>query len=610
MTHRGREILFFTTVCLLTCFGVFVLPFLLPPPPLAGVSVANAAGFNNKVAAVATAFCATAVFLFSVWKRSPVPPPEEPVRPQRTIGWGIWLTAALVVGAIAGFLGWMVKISGLRHGGDAGYFVNQISSYTLDHRQLYTEIEFPYGPLLFYPPALLHSMLAGWHVSVQTCFFVVLVMVQVVGILLLGYVVNFLPMSRGWKILALCCFVPFTLQPVLALNYTVFRFIVPTACLIFCARRNDAWLAAGLCGLGTMLTLGVSPEIGFAFGAGAVAFALLQVRLRGRAWWAVAAMVPVAAAVFLLLVGRSYLRMLGLFAGGVFNFIVEPLPFVLIFLLAAVWLVPRMLAAEFRRDEQQATVLGACFVVSMALLPVAFGRADAGHVIFNGIGIFLLSFVAMTTRRRWKLVWAVSVVYVGLTFYLMDFRFSRVEVRDLVHRAALAYPDSWPSRGLFRLQARVKPWHAKWYVDPGALPPLRFDVDALAKIVGGDTVATPYVVPAGVEEELRERGLYRPDFYFFMIAVLDEKAEDRKIAAFNEARWAMLPDVPPYRESETQREANFVLQMALPYKAKRAEYVVGGRFSDNLHANWREVGRVDGYVVYCNLRNNARCYGR
>jgi hypothetical protein len=319
----------------------------------------------------------------------------------------------------------------------------------------------------------------------------------------------------------------------------------------------------------------------------------------------------VAAGVFLLQTGKPYLRMVGLFAGGLLNLIVEPLPFVLLFLLAVVWLVPRMLVAEFRRDEQQATVLGACFVVSMALAPAALGRADAGHVIWNGIGFFLLSFVAMTTRPRWEqTAWRVCVAGVMILCYQHELSLYKREILDLVHRVALRYPDSLPSRGIFRLRAKADPEKAEQYMDPGTLSPLRFDVDALARMVGGDTVATPYEVPVGVEEQMRERGLYRPDFYFFMVAVLDRRAEDRKIGAFNEARWAMLPAGLEYRVSETQKEADFILEIPLPYKAKRTPYVAGVRFSDNLHANWREVGRVDGYVVYCNPRNNAVCAGR
>src|ERR1700761_3042513 len=49
-------------IFLATCFGVFVLPFLLPPPALAGISAANVAGFNNKVSSLAAAAMGAFVF--------------------------------------------------------------------------------------------------------------------------------------------------------------------------------------------------------------------------------------------------------------------------------------------------------------------------------------------------------------------------------------------------------------------------------------------------------------------------------------------------------------------------------------------------------------------
>ena len=42
-------------------------------------------------------------------------------------------------------------------------------------------------------------------------------------------------------------------------------------------------------------------------------------------------------------------------------------------------------------------MLGALFVFSVALLPVALGRDDPGHVFFSGFGIYLLSLVAIRT---------------------------------------------------------------------------------------------------------------------------------------------------------------------------------------------------------------------
>src|SRR5580704_2111543 len=58
-------------ILLATCFGVFVLPFLLPPPYLAGISAANVAGFNNKVASLAAAALGTVVFFVALgWPRA------------------------------------------------------------------------------------------------------------------------------------------------------------------------------------------------------------------------------------------------------------------------------------------------------------------------------------------------------------------------------------------------------------------------------------------------------------------------------------------------------------------------------------------------------------
>lgn len=51
---------------LLTIFGVFILPFLVPPQIITNISAANAVGFNNRVAVWAAAgmsLLATAILL-------------------------------------------------------------------------------------------------------------------------------------------------------------------------------------------------------------------------------------------------------------------------------------------------------------------------------------------------------------------------------------------------------------------------------------------------------------------------------------------------------------------------------------------------------------------
>jgi hypothetical protein len=57
------------SIFLATCFGVFVLPFLLPPPYLPIVSASNVAGFNKKISALTAAFLGVSAFF--LFLRSP-----------------------------------------------------------------------------------------------------------------------------------------------------------------------------------------------------------------------------------------------------------------------------------------------------------------------------------------------------------------------------------------------------------------------------------------------------------------------------------------------------------------------------------------------------------
>ncbi|MGH9595571.1 MAG: hypothetical protein ACRD3K_02120 [Edaphobacter sp.] len=373
-------------------------------------------------------------------------------------------------------------------------------------------------------------------------------------------------------------------------------------------KQKNARRTAILLALGTILNFAVSPEMGFAFGGGAVTYALLQMRLQGRVWLLVAMAVPLGAGLFLIGVGRPYLLMMSLFADGLYNFIVEPVPHILLFLLAAVWLVPRMLATQIRSRWDEAALLGPLFVSSLVLVRVAFGRADPGHVFFDGVGIFLLSFVAISVRPRWQQVaWGACVAMSMLLGYVSVLHIFEFEIRDVVYLDVVKHPSSLPAQILVRVLERVRPATLKTYEKNATQSPVSFHGDVLQAIVGKDTVATPFDVTLEVEEQLRNRAVYRPDFYDHMVAVLDSSAEERKIEEFNQARWAMLPSGAEYRSSETQAKANTVMGIPLPYKAKHPPYVVGVRFSENLHQNWREIGEVDQFAIFCNMLRNPRC---
>jgi hypothetical protein len=575
-----------------------LLPFWFPAPALNAISVSNAYGFNNKVASLAAGCIALAVFLLSLRALADSESSWPQALERRPLEKRVWLPVAALATLATAFACWLIYISGLRYDHDLDYFVNQMTTFADYHLQLYSQIQFFYGPLLFYPPILLRPILSSWHVSMRVCYMIFLCLNQFLGICFLSYTVNALPMSRSWKIFALLAFGLFTLQPMLGANYTLFRFLAPVATLTFITRRTNR-LAVGLLFVaGAAFNLSISSEIGLAFTAGAIAYGILKISREGRAWFLVTVSPLLGCGLFLLLAGKPFLSMLTLFAHGAFNLIVEPLPHVLVVLLPVVWLIPRWLAHLFRERDPHAPFLGACFVLALALLPVAFGRADPLHVLFDGATILLLSMAAITCYPKGtQLTWAVVI---AATLALGHARLDQLWkgwVIAALNTDALLYPHSALTH-LYRVIPRRHSPGVAYGVVQDRSTNRKFELEALRALTGGQSVATPLPLGIGEEDQLKQSGMYRPDAYFGIEGVLDESAEESKIAQMNQANWALLPTGSRLRYSETEEFASALMGARLPYRPRYPPFVVGNKFQENLATLWNPVGILNEYTVY------------
>jgi hypothetical protein len=507
--------------------------------------------------------------------------------------------AALAGAALLAIYARLAFIAHIYYPGDAGYFLGQMSAAADYHRTLYTGLEFSYGPLLFYIPIWVRALLSPMHVTLAGAYFTVLVLEQVLGVWMVAYILDNLPIARKLKTILFLVYAVQMLQPGLGLNYTFFRFVMPFASFLFIVKRRQPWAVAGLMAAGEVLNLAISPEMGFAFGAGAAAFGLYRLCTSGRSWIRALVAPFAGAAVFLLIAGTGFLRMLALFSQGVCNFIVEPQPHILIFLFALVWLVPIMLAGFFRSQRPEAPVLAALFVISLGLLPSAFGRADPEHVVFNGFGIFLLSAVAISSYQHVRQrVWIGAVVVVLLWTECLDLRFFQHEARLMIHYDILHYGNPGMKALAQNFTRRISPSAAARYMTADFPGDQRFDSAKLEATVGDAQVATPYLLPLQVEDELKRSGKYRPSFYWYCVAVMDAAAETHQIDGFNEARWALIPTGEKVVLRETPDRLGEITGIALPYKSKRKPYVAGERFYENLQTRWRPVSAVSGYTVY------------
>jgi hypothetical protein len=572
---------------LATCLGVFVLPFLFPAKYFQGVSASNLAGFNNEVAAISAAFLGTLVFFLALkWPwilgLDTVELAAREADDEGRISRGLVSAVVLAWGGAVLLFGMTILWMGVRYEYDWGYFLNRMSVHAEFGRKLYSQMEFAYGPLLIDLAVMMQAILSPFHVSAASAYLVTLVLEVMGGLLMMVYLIEHLPMSRRWRAGIFLLVAAGMMVTNMGPNYTFVRFAPQLVFLVLAWKSKRAWKAALWIFVGQAVCLGLSPEIGFAFVVGSFAFAVYCCFTRGRSWaWAAAAPI-VSAMIFLLVEGWPYLHRVGISAHGVYSFPVEPLPFILVFLFALVWLVPLSLAEFFRRGRAEAPMMATLYLMSLALLPAGFGRADPAHVYWNGLSVLLLSAVAISSRPRWQQVaWGGCLTVVILWMCNINRSVNWFEMKPVLHAEAAGFRDLLEGRRPTRKPA-----------DDGG-----FDLHGVQAIVGHDPVATPVEVPLSVEKMLRASGQYTPSFYNFYFNLFDAAAEDRQIEEFNESKWALLPP-GKYGNVERPEDLGVVMGLALPYRSRRPVFVMGPRFAQNLADNWRLRGKVGSYLVY------------
>lgn len=412
MLNARRDAWFAAALTVAAAFSIFRLPFLLPPAQAPVVSASLAGGFNNRVATIAAICLALSSFAITLCCRPKTPETEQAAHPQLS-------RRALLAGSF-GLTAWYVLLGGLaylgdlRSAGEAHYFLTQMTTASAFHLPLYRGVEFAYGPLLFYPPMVLKPLFSFSSQPLQAAYLFTLLSSEFLGAHLLGWSINQLPISlpvrRTMYILLLTLA---TLDLGLGLNYTLLRFILPVASLLFCVgQARTAWRLAVLVVIAELLNLGLSPEMGAAFAAGVVTYALLRVG-RFEFGFLLVTLAPLAALVaFLGVFGSSAFSTMKLFSSGTYNLIVEPQWYMLLFLVALIWLAPRAVASLWWNKDEESRVWTALLISGVALVPAALGRADAGHVLLNGIPILMLSLLGI---RSWspksQITWLAALAF-------------------------------------------------------------------------------------------------------------------------------------------------------------------------------------------------------
>jgi hypothetical protein len=547
---------FWLAVALATILGAFILPMAFPTTAFVR-SASYVVGFNNFVAALVVVGISVGVTGWLVWRgqgaRVSVYTTDQSM-PLRWLG-----LAAAYATAFTAILGTYVVRADVDYG-DIGYIQQQIFRWSHGHARLYRDFEFAYGPILFYYPAYVEKLLHHVGIGPMAGYMVAEGTMQLLGLGILFYLVQQLPVSRRLKGIALAAITFGTLIPLLGFNYTMFRFAIAYAALLWIAKVKGVVAQAVWLAVAEAVMLGISPEVGIAFAGGAIAYALYRGTFAERRWlW----LVPVPAAAFgsfALLADKNYFFTMSNFSKGLLTEIVEPLPYIDIFLLCAVVLCPLAIAGYIRRYGRDAGPMVGVYVASLAMVPSGLGRCDALHVFFSWIGLFLVSLVGIDAYRdRWaKVALAMMLVVVVAS---QGF---------LVHAAWGAW-----GRVIFRGPSTGG-----------------FDLATFEQVTAGGRVYVPIAAPAFVARALEADGHIEPSYFSYTMNAETVPGLQRKIAEMHRAEYVLMPmgSLKWMTSGPANNWIFRVYRLGYAYKAKRPIFDAPGILAQAVRADYVPVG--------------------
>ena len=559
-------------VALTTFFVTFVLPFFFPSHR-PSYSRAYSAGANNRVAMIGIGSISVAVAVVCWWLK--VNPLGRSARRQdgerdssgpliyRHLFWGV----AALVGFTAA-LGSFVIRDGFYYS-DAGYFLTQLRTGLVFHWRPYRDFEFPYGILLYEWPASFLRVLGLLGISRVTSYVVALAAAETVGVALLFYVLRALPMRNSLRVAAFALIVFGSMDPLLGINYSLLRFLLPLAAAVLLGTRSTLTGAALVAGAGELLMLFTSPELGLAFGGAGLGFGIYRALTGRRAWLAVSAATLAGIAMYVGLAAHDTLESLGKFAGGSFNLIIQPVPHILALLVAVVALAPLALVWSLRNAPAAAPILLPVYVVSLGLLPSALGRSDPLHVFFNGLGAYLLAFVAIDkAARRWRRIGVAAIALTFLYTQLQDYDFYKPLLTKTFHNVD---------------------------VDDALTPAT---IQSLQQTLGPHRALFPWNMPLRLTNALTASGQFQPGY--FITTPLDHESEEEKVREMRRAEFLMVPRGSKLVTSDDIDNGGFkrYLRLGYTYKVRQTPYLAGALMFDELQQHWTPAGVFGTYTLY------------
>jgi hypothetical protein len=552
---------------------IFVLPYYVPMKQQV-FSFSYDFGFNNKVAILGALFSVLAApfFLGRNVERSKMIAPPQGERPLSKLP--LFLMAALHTVGI-GF--YFLATLSTNRTPDGSYFLSH--AINMAHGlHPYRDFEFAYGPALLYPTYWLS--MAG--LSVHSAYFLFFLGNCFAGLYLAWNFADLLPVRNSVKTLVflLPCAISLVSLTTVGVSYTIVRFVTPLWVL---ARLNEAnirlrpvWQLALIACAGILLADSVSPEIGTVLTvvtASFFAFNYFRNTERSIQWLiAMFACLCVHGVFFFVFMPPEFRSSMLTFGRGYLNFPIVPSLIDALYLLCFAYSFKRHISSFHERN----LIFPLILLFALGSMAAALTHADAGHVAWDGLGVFVLAVVAdgsTPTMPRRMLAIAPAFLFAFGTPYMPTV----LQLRDAVRAANFLVPTTLsrtivldaghmlhinPERLVYRLlDSSTKVARQQQHID-----------DEVAFVAGYPSSAAPLYIDYSLQERLAWVNL-KSGYYFHLVNAFDSQAVARKINDLKNANPAILVmqgyDIHTLCPTESEEQATMTRWLRYPYYVRR-----------------------------------------
>lgn len=554
----------------LALYGVFVLPFRFPGENPT-FSHSYIAGYSNRAAAMAAVGLAIVIFLLS-WRLFRNQQPRAPLRSRLPLKY-LYVCGSLYAVVVGGLS--YLAIQSPYFYGEARSFLLRLDRMLNAGEIPYRQFDFAYGWLQLYLPASIYSLARPLHASLEFSYYLTLMLMMLGGLTMLYQIVNSPILGIGPKRSVFVLTALAMINVTLGLNYTPVRFLTAPYLLLVLYSvvskvrelpRSKALIRIiVVAGLSSVLVWSLSPEAGIAYSATS-AFLLLILSVRKDRWLLCG--IPFCALgclISLAIFGRNYVAAILDFGSGMGNFLVVPAPYMVFFLITLICLVPVGLAMAARDDSRNAPLLLSFGAMGLAYVAAAMGRCDPGHVLWNGICIFLLGFAFVGKYYR-----AFQPVY--LTAFGLFFVFGLQLGVDLTYMGQLR-----------RLTAQ----HMDSTQNPGI---------ELRRLESVDRVAVPFALDKRTETYLSSHSKFAHD-RSVEDWVWDRQGLDKKLEAIAASPY-VLADLSQCCFEDPTELVELIMLYPLKYQPRNMPFSTGEHIRSFVDAKFERVDRIGSYTLY------------